>query len=54
MNLAVDAALAHAPRNQLRVLGAEVENQNPVGVNVHYGRRPAIRYPPSAIRFSIS
>ena len=36
-DLAVDAALAHAPRDELRVLRAEVEDQDPVGVDV---RRP--------------
>src|SRR5882672_696208 len=33
-DLAVDADLAHAPRNQLCVLRAEVENEDPVGVDV--------------------
>ena len=34
MDLAVDADLAHAPRDQLGVLRAEVENQDPMGVDV--------------------
>ena len=34
VDLAVDAELAHAPRDQLRVLRAEVEDQDPVGVDV--------------------
>jgi hypothetical protein len=32
--LAIDAELAHAPRDELRVLRAEVEDENPVGVDV--------------------
>ena len=36
-DLAVDADLAHAPRDQLRVLRAEVEDQDPVGVDVGRG-----------------
>src|SRR5689334_24582813 len=36
-DLAVDANLAHAPRNELRVLRAEVEYQDLVGVDVHVG-----------------
>ena len=34
MHLAVHAELAHAARDQLRVLRAEVEDQDPVGVDV--------------------
>ena len=34
VDLAVDARLAHAARDELRVLGAEVEDQDPVGVDV--------------------
>ncbi len=34
MDLAVDAQLAHAPRDQLGVLRAEVEDQDAVGVDV--------------------
>jgi hypothetical protein len=34
MNLAVDTQLADAARNQLRVLRSEVEDQDPVGVDV--------------------
>ena len=34
MDLAVDAQLAHAARDELRVLGAEVEDQDAVGVDV--------------------
>ena len=37
MDLAVDAAFADAARDQLRVLGAEVEDQDAVRVDV---RRP--------------
>ena len=40
MDLAVDAALAHASRDQLGVLGPEVEDQDPVRVDV--GRSHAI------------
>ena len=36
-DLAIDADLAHAPRDQLRVLGAEVEDQDPVGMDVGRG-----------------
>ena len=36
-DFAVDADLAHAPRDQLRVLRAEVEDQDPVGVDVGRG-----------------
>jgi hypothetical protein len=35
VQLAVDAELAHAARDQLRVLGAEVEDQDLVVVDVH-------------------
>ena len=31
-DLAVDADLAHAPRDQLRVLAAEVDDENALGV----------------------
>jgi hypothetical protein len=34
MDLAVHARLAHAARDQLRVLGPEVEDQDPVGMDV--------------------
>jgi hypothetical protein len=34
VDLAVDAKLAHAARDQLRVLRAEVEDQDPVRVDV--------------------
>ncbi len=34
VDLAVDAALPHASRDELRVLRPEVEDQDPVGVNV--------------------
>jgi hypothetical protein len=37
MQLAVDAGLAHAPGNELRVLGAEVEDQEAVGMNICWG-----------------
>ena len=36
MDLAVDAAFAHAPRDQLRVLRAEVENQDAMRVDVRW------------------
>ncbi len=36
MDLAVDAEFAHATRDQLRVLRAEVEDQDPVGVDVRW------------------
>src|SRR3990170_4507100 len=36
-NLAVDTELAHAPRDQLGVLGPEIENQDPMGVDVGAG-----------------
>jgi len=39
MDFAVDAALAHTPRDQLRVLRAEVENQDPMGVDVRRVKR---------------
>ena len=47
-DLAVDADLAHAPRDQLRVLRAEVEDQDPVGMDVgrsglHLRRHQLIR-----------
>ena len=36
-NFAIDADLAHAPGDQLRVLGAEVEDQDPVGMDIGRG-----------------
>ncbi len=42
-DLAVHAHFAHAPRDELRVLRAEIENQDPVGVDVRmrYWRKPS-------------
>jgi hypothetical protein len=37
MQLAVNAKLAHAARDQLGVLGAEIENQDAVGVDIADG-----------------
>jgi hypothetical protein len=34
MDLAVHADLAHAARDQLGVLGAEIEDQDAIGMNV--------------------
>ncbi len=34
MDLAVHTELAHTAGNELSVLGTEVENQNPVGMNI--------------------
>ena len=34
VDLAVHAEFAHTPRNELGVLRTEIENQNPVGVDV--------------------
>jgi hypothetical protein len=34
MNLAIHAELAHAARDELRVLRTEVEDQYPVGVDI--------------------
>jgi hypothetical protein len=34
VDLAVDTHLAHAARDQLRVLGSEIEDQDPVRVDV--------------------
>ena len=39
-DLAIDAVLAHAPRNQLRDLGAEIDNENDV---VHWPICGALR-----------
>jgi hypothetical protein len=38
MDLAVHADLTHAPRDQLSVLRAEIENQDAVRVDVRSGR----------------
>ena len=37
MDLAVDADLAHPARNQLGVLGTEIQDQDAVGVDVIMG-----------------
>ena len=34
MDLAIDAGLAHAPRDQLGVLGTEIQDQDAVGMYV--------------------
>jgi hypothetical protein len=39
VDLAVDAELAYATSDQLRVLRAEVEDQDPVGVDVRLAGR---------------
>ena len=42
MDFAIDAGLAHTPCDQLGVLGTEIQNQDPVGMNVAvcvHGRR---------------
>src|SRR4029077_13599912 len=39
VDLAVDAELAHAPRDQLRVLGAEIQNEDAVGVDIRVRSR---------------
>ena len=36
-DLAINSDFAHAPRDQLRVLGAEIEDQDPVGMDVGRG-----------------
>ena len=50
MDLAVDAELAHAARDQLRVLRAEVEDQDAVGVDVGGGGAPAHPHAPQLTR----
>jgi hypothetical protein len=34
MDLAIDPDFAHATRNELRVLGTEIQNQDAMGVNI--------------------
>ena len=43
MDLAVDAELAHAARDQLSILRAEIQYQNPVRVNIRIGCYPIAR-----------
>jgi hypothetical protein len=38
MDLAINADFAHAPRDELRVLRAEIEDQDPMGVDVRRRR----------------